>query len=149
MEKRRWPESPCYCEAVCNDGWKVCDDWSIYNSTPKYDEYRTYRAGDICVLDGRLWEATKRVTGVFPYVRNSDIDTLERMVGWISERLKVLDEYYGYEPGQMAVQRPAPDTALGKEEEIYAIDGKRIPQRRKGINIVRYGNGASRVIYQK
>lgn len=149
MEKRRWPESPCYCEAVCNDGWKVCDDWSIYSSTPNYDEYRTYRAGDICVLDGRLWEATKRVTGVFPYVRNSDIDTLERMVAWISERLNVLDEYYGYEPGQMAVQRPAPDTASGKEEGIYTIDGKRIPQRRKGINIVRYGNGASRVIYQK
>lgn len=149
MEKKRWPESPCYCEAICNDGWKVCDDWSKYDSAPEYDEFHKYREGDICMLHGRLWEATKEVECVFPYVRNSDIDTLERLVGWISDRLDILDEYYGYKGSGTDISYPGKTSPSLQAEQVFTVDGKRIPHIRKGINIVRMANGTTRIVYQK
>lgn len=148
-EKMRWPESPCYCEAICNDGWKVCNDWSRYHSAPSYADYKKYKPGDICVLDGRLWEATKNVTEVFPYIRNSDIDTIERLVGWVSERLRVLDEYYDYKPEEMALERLSTTTNVQQTTAIYTADGRRISRIRKGINIVQSSDGTSRIIYHK
>ena len=46
MEVDRWPESPCYCPPICNQGWKVCDDWSVYNTTPAFSfkEYEQSQA---------------------------------------------------------------------------------------------------------
>lgn len=46
---------------------------------------------------------------------------------------------------------PHPDTASPslQAEQIFTIDGKRIPHIRKGINIVRMANGTMLVVYQK
>lgn len=54
VEVDRWPESPCYCPPICNQGWKVCDDWSVYNTTPAFSLSAVYNRGDRCVLHGRI-----------------------------------------------------------------------------------------------
>ncbi len=149
MEKKRWPESPCYCEAICNDGWTVCDDWSLYNDAPAFSYNTTYKKGDICVLDGRIWEATRTISGKKPYVRNSDIDTIERLVGWVTDRLQVLDEFYAYEHQPNDVEVPQLSNGFRQVKAIYTLDGKRIPRLQRGINVVRYTDGTSRLIQHK
>jgi hypothetical protein len=101
------------------------------------------------MLHGRLWEATKEVECVFPYVRNSDIDSLERLVGWISDRLDILDEYYGYKGSGTDIFYPDKTSPSLQAEQVFTVDGKRIPHIRKGINIVRMANGTTRIVYQK
>lgn len=149
MEKSRWPESPCYCEAICNDGWQVCDDWSRYNGTPQFDYGKTYNQGDICILDGRIWEATRRISGVKPYKRNSDIDTLSRLVSWVTDRLRVVDAFYEYEHQASGIDSPALPSGERRIMAVFDLRGRRLPALQKGMNLVRYSDGTSRVVVKE
>lgn len=145
-EIARWPESPCYCPAICNSGWKVCDDWSVYNTTPGYSPTTTYRRGDRCILHGRIWEATATVRGVQPYIRNSDVDTLERLLQWVEDRLAVLDKYYGY-AGTDIAGIPSSSSACPVIASVWSLSGQRLPMPVPGqLNVVRYTDGTSRVV---
>ena len=42
-----------------------------------------------------------------------------------------------------------PEESMVMLEQIFTVDGKRIPHIRKGINIVRMANGTTRIVYQK
>lgn len=145
MEMERWPESPCYCPAICNKGWKVCDDWSVYNDTPAYSASTTYRRGDRCILHGRIWEATATVRGVQPYVRNSDVDTLERLLQWVDDRLAVMDSLYGYNPASGMASFPA--AGRSAIVSVWSLSGQRLPMPAPGqLNVVRYADGTLRVV---
>lgn len=96
-EKKAWPESPCYNEPICASGWKLSDEWLKYSSSI-YSDTVTYNAGDVVSCDGGVWEATETVTGVKPYIRNSHIDSLERVKKWVEERIALVDKKYGFYP---------------------------------------------------
>ena len=96
QEKNLWPDSPCYGDVICNTGWQTYSDWAYYDTAPTYSKTTTYRPGDICKLEGRLWQATQTVNGVNPYIRNSQVDSLQRLEQWVADRIEYLDQQYNY-----------------------------------------------------
>lgn len=145
VEKARWPESPCYCQAICNAGWKVCNNWAIYAEVDAFSMSATYNSGDVCRLDGRLWEATATVRGVKPYIRNSDVDSLQRITQWVSDRLRVLDDYYGYDESS-GIETPQISNGNKTIVGIYTLSGMKVGTMGKGINIVKYSDGSTRKV---
>ena len=91
QEADKWPDSPCYGEAICNMGWRPFNDWSQYKTAPAYNATAEYGPGNICKLEGRLWEATQSTRGTRPYIRNSQVDSLQRLERWVTERIIYLD----------------------------------------------------------
>ena len=159
MERQRWPKSPCYCEAICNPGWKVSDRWEEYNNTANYDSHATYQAGDLTKLEGRLWEATQVISGVKPFLRNATPDSLARLQAWIPDRIDFIDNLFDYQD-ETAITQPAftiPHSSFraepaSPEEEvvaIYTMSGLRTDRPDNGIYIFRYRNGASRKMLVK
>lgn len=149
MEKIKWPDSPCYCEPICNIGWEVCDDWSLYGNAPDYLNTTLYNQGDVCKLDGRLWRAVTQSKGVKPYIRNTAIDTLDRLEGWVTDRINFLDNKYGYV--RMAIEPLIGDeqNRSNKVVAIYTLSGMKISEAQQGINIYRYEDGTSRKVIMK
>lgn len=98
QERQLWPDSPCYGDPICNEGWEVYPHWEYYDTAPAYNKAATYHVGDICKLEGRLWQTTQTITRVNPYIRNSQIDTLARLQGWVTDRIAYLDKQYSYTP---------------------------------------------------
>ena len=147
-ERAEWPLSPCYCEAICNPGWQVFDQWEYYTVAPAYSSSATYKAGDFVKLEGRLWQATTTVHGVYPFVRNATPDDLSRLEAWIPARIAFLDKVFGYTPGGVHV---SPEIA---EEDhrvvgIYTLSGVRLSRPEPGICIYRYADGTSRKVRVK
>ena len=147
-ERAAWPQSPCYCEAICNPGWQVFDQWEYYTVAPAYSSSATYKAGDFVKLEGRLWQATTTVHGVYPFVRNATPDDLSRLEAWIPARIAFLDKVFGYTPGGVHV---SPEIA---EEDhrvvgIYTLSGVRLSRPEPGICIYRYADGTSRKVRVK
>ena len=147
-ERAAWPLSPCYCEAICNPGWQVFDQWEYYTVAPAYSSTATYKAGDFVKLEGRLWQATTTVHGVYPFVRNATPDDLSRLEAWIPARIAFLDKVFGYTPGGVHV---SPEIA---EEDhrvvgIYTLLGVRLSRPEPGICIYRYADGTSRKVRVK
>lgn len=141
MEKAKWPESPCYCEAECNPGWEVYDKWDNYADTEDYNVTRTYNAGTIVKLEGRLWRATKTVHGVRPYKVNANIDTIERLRAWVAGRINFLDDFYDYDPKANDITSPAfietPRQLIG----IYTTSGIQVDVPTHGLYIYLYSDG--------
>ena len=157
MEKELWNESPCYCDAICNDGWERCDDWSLYADTEEYNKMRQYYSGDVCKLEGKLWRATQPVQGVKPFIRNANIDSMERIYGWVDGRIEYLDSifcYGSYEDGirDIAVgnakDRPQNPTLTSQTAPgIYTLNGIKLSAPLKGeVNVFRYSDGTSRKV---
>ena len=145
QEKARWPDSPCYGPAICNTGWQPCPDWTLYESTHDYSSARTYRAGDICKLEGRLWQATQRISGVRPYIRNSQLDSLQRLENWVKDRLAFLDKKYDFQDIPNTI-KPMEYPLMDGTEQVTYYSLSEIPIKnptRSGLYIktVRYGNG--------
>ena len=146
MEKSKWPDSPCYCESICNYPWQVCNDWSLYSVAPSYNASAMYQPGDVCKLEGRLWQATSATQGSYPFFRNANIDTQERLEAWIPARLEYLDEKYGVTIPPV-VSTPViadnPDEVVG----IYTLSGMRVSHPTSaGVYIYKYKNGATRKV---
>ncbi|MBR1667287.1 MAG: CotH kinase family protein [Bacteroidaceae bacterium] len=132
QEKIRWPDSPCYGSAICNAGWKPCPDWAQYKTTPDYSATAKYKAGDVCKLEGRLWEATLSVTGVRPYQRNSQLDSLQRLEQWVTERIAYLDEEYRLHGIPQQIQ---PTRHPKTNEVYYNLQGLPVNRPQRGIYI--------------
>lgn len=133
QERTRWPDSPCYGEAICNAGWQPSLRWAEYGLAPAYSATAKYHAGDICKQEGRLWEATQDVSGVRPYQRNSQPDSLQRWTDWVGSRLAYLDEQYRLSDLPQHVSPVANPTPGG--EALYNLAGQRVASPRKGLYI--------------
>lgn len=133
QERVRWPDSPCFGEAICNAGWRPSTDWERYTTTPDYSASASYGAGDLCKLEGRLWQATQPTRGVRPYLRNSQRDSLQRLERWVADRLAYLDERYHVRQllqsvGPVAVRPDVPSTH-------YNLLGQPVVRPRRGIYV--------------
>ena len=146
LERQQWPTSPCYCEAICNDGWKPSDQWVQYSGTGNFLLTTTYLPGDLAKEEGRLWEATDTVKGIKPFIRNATPDSIARLSAWIPERIVYLDGVFGYQQ-ETAMEEPArQETPEGDIIGIYTMAGVRVDRPTRGIYIFRYRNGKSRKV---
>ncbi|MCH5174689.1 MAG: CotH kinase family protein [Prevotellaceae bacterium] len=145
MEMTKWADSPCYSDAICNAGWEVCEEWERYGEFEEYSPTTRYCAGDICKLEGRLWKATANVINVKPYKRNSNLDSIDRLRGWVAERIEYLDDYFGYSPNANTVadvEQSATRTLIG----IYTMSGMKVNAPVKGVNIYKYSDGTTKKV---
>lgn len=96
-EWKKWPNSPCLKETIANPGWNLITySYSRYNATADYNDTVTYKAGDICRAEIRLWKANKTVKGVRPYKQVGCKDSLQRIAQWVSQRMVSLDSWMNY-----------------------------------------------------
>lgn len=142
-ERERWPDSPCYSDALCNPGWTISYEWNKYAQVPSYSGSTTYKKGDIVRYEGRLWEATSTVRSTKPYLRNSNIDSVERITDWIASRLECLDIFYDY----------VPKTNIGDINDnssgitgIYSTTGEQVAYPHNGVYIYKYKDGRTKKI---
>lgn len=148
MEQQRWPESPCYQESICNDGWEEVpwSEWMDHWYDTSYDNSRTYQPGDCCWLEGKVWRATKTVRGVKPFIRNANIDTMERLTGWVEGRLDYLDDFFNYTTGiteTKTADNGGERTVIG----IYTLTGVRVQTPSPGkVYVFKYSDGTARKI---
>lgn len=152
LEREKWPDSPCYNDVECNKNWNLYENEENYYMTLEYSPTRTYFAGDICVYEGRLWICTGTSKGVIPVSRNSAVDSMERLVSWVGERIKFLDEFYGYSEHLEALgcEPSIHDNNVGRKVVgIYDMSGTRLTSARKGVNIYKYDDGSSRKVVLK
>lgn len=145
MERAKWPESPCYCETICNSPWQIYEKWEDYPKAPAYSSSTTFQAGDYCKLEGRLWQATATARGVYPFARNANIDTQERLEAWIPARIAHLDQKFGFDATGLPATPAGP--AEGEVVAIYTLSGIRVEQPTEaGVYIYKYKNGATRKV---
>ena len=71
-------------------------------------------------------------------------DSLERLDAWIDERIALEDSYFGYIPPEGLDEVAAP--AAARAIAVLAPDGTPRTSLARGINIVRYDDGSSRVV---
>jgi len=145
LERKRWPESPCYCDVICNDNWQPFDNWHFYMSTPDYRYDVTYVKDDVVKLEGRLWIATDSTMGVKPFVRNATPDSIQRLEAWIPDRIAFLDTIFGYDGGT-AISSPSHSEGEGEVVAMYTLSGIRVERPSRGVYIFRYRNGSSRKV---
>ena len=149
MEWARWPNALCISQTITNPGWEASDDWTDhFNHLPEWKEDVTYQPGDVCRLARRVWIASSVTQGVRPYQQLGYTDSLERIDTWISDRLALEDSYFGYTaPSESLeqVSRPAASHAIA----VLAPDGTPRTRLARGINIVRYDDGSSRIIFSR
>lgn len=146
MEKAQWPNSPCYRDAVCSQGWEVYNKWTNYSETENYDANQLYHTGDIVKLEGRLWKATQTVQGVRPYIVNANIDTLERLHGWVRDRIDYMDNFYAYTPIVDAIENVTSNEPARRLIGIYSTSGMHLEQPQRGINIYQYSDGTTKKV---
>lgn len=150
LERKRWPQSPCYCEPICNANWEPYDNWQNYRSTPDYQSGVTYVNGDVVKLEGRLWKATGSTTGVKPFIRNATPDSIQRLDAWISDRIAFLDTVFGYESDEgTGIRRHISNDLREEVVAIYTLSGIRVEHPTRGVYIFRYRNGSSRKVLVK
>ena len=88
---------------------------------------------------------TQKRSGVKPCKRNANIDSVERICSWVTDRLDFLDIYYDYSP-MSSVNDVEVSDALSSRATltgIYNSSGERVPHPVKGVSIYRYSDGTS------
>ncbi len=146
QEQKRWADSPCYGETICNPNWETIDDWSGYDSLLDYENSSTYQEGDRCRLGYRIWIATGETTGVAPYSKMGYTDSIGRLKSWVNTRIKLEDEYMGYEERTGILERNHSELSSLLEYRVYNVSGIRLPNLCKGVNILKYADGHSKKI---
>lgn len=142
-EWQRWPDSKCISETIANDGWQL-SGWADYFWLPTWNDSTLYDTGERVKLNYLVWEATAPSTGVRPWLKLGYTDSLERYKAWVTKRIALLDEHFGY--SGISTYAPITETAEGKYSShgmIYSLSGQRLNALRKGINIV-----GGRKVYQ-
>jgi len=143
-----WPKSMCVRPTITNEGWEECNDWNNYYHLPEWKAEKTFSAGDLCRLDNRVWLASQTTQGVKPYVQMGYQDSLERFDAWISRRIELDDEYFGYQPEDIrAIEMSCMEHSA--EQAIFTLEGRRTNQINKGINLIRNNKGESKIIFIK
>ena len=150
QEEKRWADSPCYHDAMCNKGWEACslDHPQYYLSGQgTYDPKHTYLPGDVCWLEGRLWEATDTVKGIKPFLVNANRDSLERLYGWVKGRIEFLDAYFAFTNESQGIDMAVSEPADRRLVAIYTLGGVRVKAPTPGQTyIFRYNDGTSRKV---
>ena len=145
-EWRRWPDSRCISETVASRGWALCDEG--YDK-PQWNSSTAYRRGDRCTLDGLAWEATMTVRGVRPYVKLGYQDSLERYQQWITQRIKLLDAHFGYNPAaSQRIDSPTDGSRATTNGPftVHSLAGHQLHSPVPGVNIYRYSDGSVRKV---
>ena len=136
LEYRKWLDSPCNGESVINPEWTTSDSywlaysWGDYYNLEAYDNNRTYQAGDKCTSNDRIWTARTTTTGIPPYTRLAHTDNLERVESYVSRKIELLDEFFGYNPIDVGIKEPPSDKQPAarkviRDKHLYIIkDGK-------------------------
>ena len=96
----KWPASPCLLPDIVNEPWRKLDfseyEYADYKSTAHYNSATTYKPGDRCKEQYRLWEAKETTTGVYPYEQVGLLDSIGRIEPWVREHLLYLDQWMHY-----------------------------------------------------
>lgn len=152
MERNRWPESPCYNDLVVNPNWELYEDWEHFDnftnnyqnfSYPDYLHYITYKPGDICLFQARLWKCKNTVFEVEPAIVNAGKDSLDRYLDWVDKRVDYMDKFYGYDPNA-ALDIHVPHTANTTTQTVYSISGVPVKRKASGIYITKSSDGTVR-----
>lgn len=99
LEYTKWSNCLCIRPTICNPNWTMVADWTGFGYAVKeYDPNYTYHAGDRCFSRECVFEATATTAGVFPYQQVGYVDSLQRYKDWITERLQLMDEWWGVYP---------------------------------------------------
>ena len=80
-----------------------------------------------------------------PYIRNSQLDSLQRLENWVKDRLVYLDKKYDFQDIPNTI-KPTEYTLMDGTEQVcyYSLSGiptKNPTQSGLYIKTVRYGNG--------
>ncbi len=98
-EWEKWPDSPFTKETITNANWKEHEwDYTAYRKADEYDKNTTYNAGDICIMQYRLWEATGTTQGVPPFSQIGCPDDINRIHTWVPIHMSYLDQWMKYTP---------------------------------------------------
>lgn len=146
-EMTSWPESPCYCDAICNEGWEWCDDWSLYSQVKGYSATVQYHAGDVCILEGKLWRATTDVIGIKPFLRNANKDDIDRLRDWVAGRIAFTDAMFAFNPEDLAVHGITSPSADRRLLGIFSLSGMPVSTPVSGqVYIFRYSDGSAQKV---
>ena len=149
FEYTKWTDSPCNREPVISDKWTTSDQdwlthtWDDYYKIMSYDDKMTYKVGDKCTLEDRIWTATAVTQGIKPFTKLGHTDSMERVENYVNRKIKLLDDYFGYDPSDDGIQElpstEQPDNQpvarkvirdkhlyIIKDNETYSVDGKRV-----------------------
>ena len=77
---------------------------------------------------------------------NANIDSLERLHGWVSDRIDYLDDYYAYVPTTDALEEVISREPNRQLIGIYNTIGIRLEQPQRGINIYQYSDGTTKKV---
>ena len=148
LEKERWSDSPCFRDPICYKGWSPYDDYSKYDSVPNYNSKIDYSPGDLCILDGRIWQTSRYVQGIEPFSLNARKDSIERVRDWVDKRVVFLDNYYDYKVAEMTgVDKVSQTDAEATVVGIFGTAGDMRREMQQGLNIVKYSDGTCRKVY--
>ena len=86
------------------------------------------------------------MSGTKPYIRNSNIDTLQRLHGWVSDRLSYLDAYWDYEPPIDGIANLDSSKPLRHLIGIYTLSGIKVDAPTQGIYIYIYSDGTNKKV---
>ena len=140
-EYEKWPDSFCAQDMVIDDNWSLADDFSQYQQLEDWNESTTYQKGDMCKAYYQVWVANNEVTGIHPCPNPGYRDSLERVEDWIVRRIAMEDDLWNYTFTEVDSVFVGDDYCNGEIEAIYNVNGQRLSELQKGVNIVRYTNG--------
>lgn len=136
-EYTKWSNSLCIRPTICNPNWTMVLDWTGFGSTIKeYDPNRTYHAGDRCCTGICIFEATATTTGVFPYQQIGYVDNLQRYKDWITERIRLMDEWWGYKTDLSTIR----SNIAPINRKYYNLLGAEVTEQTSGIVISNDGH---------
>ena len=147
-EWEKWPDTPCMQDTVYSPYWTTEDNWSNISLYAAYNDTVTYRAGDKCYYNYRIWTATEEVKGECPWPTPGYHDSLDRFTEWVAKRFALEDEYLGYEEPS-AIVSPSDDRRTALPAGIYTVTGQKADRMMPGLNIVVSADGQTRKVMSK
>lgn len=93
----KWPDSQCLKETIANEPWELCPfAQPEYSNLSTYSEKVSYKAGDKCKLEERIWRAKSAVKGVIPYQQLGAKDSLSRIANYMRIHMAAVDDWMKY-----------------------------------------------------
>jgi hypothetical protein len=77
---------------------------------------------------------------------NANIDTLERLHGWVRDRIDYMDNFYAYTPIVDAIEDVTSQEPVRRLIGIYNTSGMHLGQPQRGINIYQYSDGTTKKV---